>query len=779
MSEKGQAASGRPGRSAHPHHGRRPWNSAFWRVVAASGLAGMATITAGLFVAGPAGASTGTAASTVTTAVYDAGTAGAWSGTEMTGASAFDTATVAGTTSAVPTGSVTYELFHGASCAGPAVSAQSVSLDSSGTVPASSPTAALASGPYSYLATYSGDDAYAPATAGCESFTVWPTYDSTDVVIHDASTQKPWTNLEGPGASAYEQASINTIPGFTPTGTVTYTLMSLPNANVCEGPVISIETVTLGSNGSVPASSVTAPLQPGLYEYQTSYSGDSNFRSSSTNECAGQFTVLTTPPPNTHTSTQTVVYDASTKAAWSGQERAGAAAYDTATVTGHSGVTPTGTVTYQLYQGSCTSGTAYGAADTVSLNPDGTVPNSSPSGPLMAGSYCYHVAYSGDANNKKSSDGCGEAFTVLPAEPVINAVKTSDPASGGYVQPGQAITYTVTVTNSGLAPDNPVTVTDTNPAATTYVPNSAQCPSGISCTVSTAPASGGQTLITWVLSMPAATVSQGAVVPATAAVTFQAAVNSSPGECTAIDNQATVDGTTTNQVSLSTAYPALQLGLTAVPQPMTTQGTGGHVSQGEVITYTITWSNTGNADATASTVTDTIPAGATYVNGSASNGGVLDPGTVTWAGLDLVAGKSGHLTFQVTVDHTDQNGFHLLNEAQVSSPPGSQPTVTQSPTCTGATPVWSAASNQTVHLVVVTSTTTTTPPTTTPPTTPPTSTTTPTPAPTDQATTSTTDPVGLAFTGSNTLRGLEAAGVVLAGGALLVLASRRGRRRRS
>jgi uncharacterized repeat protein (TIGR01451 family) len=750
-------------------------------VGAASCLTGLATLTAGLVVAGPAGATVGTASSAVTSAVYDAGTAGAWTGAEVTGAAAFDTATVAGSGTTAPSGAVTYQLFKGGSCAGTAVSSQTVTLKSDGTVPASSPTSPLSAGDYSYQAGYSGDDNYAASTGSCESLTVARSGDSTNVVVVDAQTHGPWANLEATGASVYETAAVSSVPGFTPSGTVTYQLLSLPDANTCEGTVLSSQTVTINANGTVPNSSVYGPLQPGLYEYQTAYSGDSNYRSSSTWECAGQFTVLTTAPPNPHTATQTVVHDGSTKAAWSGQEVAGASAYDTATVTAHSGTTPTGTVTYQLYAGSCTSGTAYGQPQTVNLNPDGTVPDSAPSGALQAGSYCYHVAYSGDTNNKPSSDGCGEAFTVLAAVPEISAVKTSDPASGSYVQPGQPITYTVTVTNSGLAADNSVTVTDNTPAATTYVASSAQCPTGITCQVSTAPAGGGQTQITWVLSMPAATVDQGAVVPATAAVTFQVAVNSSPGECTAIDNQADVEGQSTNQVTLSTVYPSLHLSLTAVPQPMTSQGTGGYVSPAELITYTIHWSNTGAADATAATVTDTIPTGATYVTGSASGGGTLNPGTLTWTGVDMAAGTTGTLTFQVTVDHADKDGFHVLNQAQVSSTPGSQPTVTQTPVCTGATPGWSAASNQTVHVVVVSSTTTSVPPTT-----PPTSTdnstpvvptqTTPT---TDQATTSTTDPVGLAFTGGNTVRGLEAGAIALAGGALLVLASRRSRRKKS
>jgi uncharacterized repeat protein (TIGR01451 family) len=752
-------------------------------LAAASGLAGMATVTTGLLVAGPAGAAGGTASSGVTSAVYDAGTAGTWSATETTGATALDTATVTGTTSAVPSGTVTYQLFNGGSCAAPATPSETVTLNSDGTVPQSAPTAPLGAGTYSYLASYSGDDNYAGSTGSCESFTVAPSGDSTDVVVVDARTHRPWTNLEATGASVYEKTVVSSVPGIVPTGTVTYRLLSLPDANTCEGPVLSTQTVTINANGTVPDSSVYGPLQPGLYEYQTAWSGDSNYKSSSTWECAGQFTVLTTAPPSPHTATQTVVYDASTKAAWSGQEAAGASAYDTATVTTHSGITPTGTVTYQLYSGSCTSGTPYGQPETVNLNPDGTVPNSAPSSPLQAGSYCYHVSYSGDAKNKPSSDGCGEAFTVLAAVPEITAAKTSDPASGSYVQPGQPITYTVTVTNSGLAADNSVTVTDSTPSGTTYVPNSAQCPTGITCTVSTATVSGGATQVTWVLSMPAATIDQGAVVPATAAVTFQVAVNSSPGECAAIDNQADVDLKPTNQVTLSTVYPSLHLSLTAVPQPMTSQGTGGHVSPGELISYTIHWSNTGDADANAATVTDTIPTGAAYVTGSASNGGTLDPGTLTWTGVDMAAGATGTLTFQVTVDNSDQSGFHVLNQAQVASTPGSQPTVSKTPDCTGVTPGWSAASNQTVHVVAVTSTTTTLPPTTPPTTTknnpPVVPTQTTTPAATDQVTTSTTDPVGLAFTGGNALRGLEAGAVVLAGGALLVLASRRGRRRES
>jgi uncharacterized repeat protein (TIGR01451 family) len=773
MNEKGR----RRGTKARALESGRGWISTLWRLTAASTLAGLATVAAGLVVAGPADATTGTAASSLSTAVYDAGTAGAWSGLEMTGASALDTATLAGHAGAVPRGTVNYQLFDGASCSGPVVSSQTVTVDPSGTVPVSSPTAALGAATYSYEASYSGDDTYAATNAACEPFTVGPAYDSTDVVIYDAQTHGPWSGLETTGASVYEKASINSVPGFTPTGTVTYKLLSLPDSTACEGPVLSTQTVALTSKGTVPRSSIYGPLAPGLYEYQTFYSGDSNHRSSSTSECAGQFTVAKTSPL---TATQTVVFDAASNQPWSGQEVAGASAYDTATVSTHSGTTPTGTVTYSLYSGSCSgSGTVIGT-DSVTLNPDGSVPNSSPSRPLAAGTYCYHVSYSGDAGNKPSADGCGEQFKVLPGVPEISAVKTSD-AGSAYVQPGQIITYTVTVTNAGLGAASPVTVADSNPEGTTYVSGSAQCQTGlvgVICTASATTGTSGPTQIKWILSMPAATVSQGAVVPVTAVVTFQVAVDASPGECAAIDNTASVDDTLTNPVNLEAAYPSLHLSLTAVPQPMTSPGTG-QVSQGELITYTLHWSNTGLADVPAATVSDAVPNGATYVAGSASDGGALGTGTVTWTGVDMVSGASGTLTFQVTVDHADQNGFQILNQAQASGTAGSQPVVTTGAAgCSGAPPAWSAASNQTVHVVAMTSTTTTVPPTTPPPTVPPTTPPTTTGHNTPVAT-STTDPAGLAFTGSNTLRGLEAAGVVLAGGALLVLASRRGRRGRS
>ena len=74
-----------------------------------------------------------------------------------------------------------------------------------------------------------------------------------------------------------------------------------------------------------------------------------------------------------------------------------------------------------------------------------------------------------------------------------------------------------------------------------------------------------------------------------------------------------------------------------------------------VISYTLTLRNIGNADATGVTIDDPVPAGTSYVAGSASNGGTLVDGKVHWTGLTVPkAGPQGQpgvvqVTFKVSV----------------------------------------------------------------------------------------------------------------------------------
>jgi len=74
---------------------------------------------------------------------------------------------------------------------------------------------------------------------------------------------------------------------------------------------------------------------------------------------------------------------------------------------------------------------------------------------------------------------------------------------------------------------------------------------------------------------------------------------------------------------------------------------GPAVVNGNQITYTITYANTGNGVAAAATVTDALPPGSTFV--SASNGGTLAGGVVTWTVGNLAIGQTGSVTLTVGV----------------------------------------------------------------------------------------------------------------------------------
>ena len=89
----------------------------------------------------------------------------------------------------------------------------------------------------------------------------------------------------------------------------------------------------------------------------------------------------------------------------------GSSVTDQATVTGSAG-TPTGTVTFTFYSGSCT-GTVVGS-DTESLNGSGVATSASYT-PGAAGSYSFSATYNGEVGIYSSSTGACEPLTVQAA----------------------------------------------------------------------------------------------------------------------------------------------------------------------------------------------------------------------------------------------------------------------------------------------------------------------------------------------------------------------------
>ena len=296
-------------------------------------------------------------------------------------------------------------------------------------------TAATAMASGSMLALLAATQTSASAATGTAGSSVSST-------VFDAGSSAAWTGSEVTGATAYDTAGVGVGSGGPiPTGTVTYTLFD--SADCSGSPAAGWPiTKTLNADGTVPSSANTNPLGAGSYSYEAAYSGDSNYNGS----------IALCAPFNlgkSGGSTTAQIDDASTNTAWTGNETVGASAYLATLVSSIGGITPTGTIEYDLQSGGC-AGTII-QSQTVKLNSDGTIPSSQTVGPLGAGTYCFHAYYSGDSNYLSSAtyQGWG-TFTVNGPTVAIYDAATQSPWAGNETSRASAY-FTGTVVGGGTS----------------------------------------------------------------------------------------------------------------------------------------------------------------------------------------------------------------------------------------------------------------------------------------------------------------------------------------
>ena len=238
--------------------------------------------------------------------------------------------------------------------------------------------------------------------------------------------------------------------------------------------------------------------------------------------------------------------------------------------------------------------------------------------PLTSGQTCGGVPGSQIPNN---TFGWGRIDALQAVNSNIVDLALTKSATPNPVLVGQNLTYTLVVQNQGTSTATNVLVTDPLPVGIGFVSASNGC----------SYASG--TVTCFAASLAGGSSSTFAIVAtATAAGTIVNTAHAPwPNDPTPADNDATATITATTQAA------DLSLGLSAAPSP---------VFLSSNLTYTLTVSNGGPADATGVTTTDVLPATLNFV--SASAGCSNASGTVTCSFGALANGATASATITVT-----------------------------------------------------------------------------------------------------------------------------------
>lgn len=255
------------------------------------------------------------------------------------------------------------------------------------------------------------------------------------------------------------------------------------------------------------------------------------------------------------------------------------------------------------------------------------VVQSLPSPPQMVNQASAAYTYTVPDGRTSSGSATSNSVTIPVALPNVTAVKS---ASVPDVSVGEIYTYSTVVSNNGTEPVTNVTVTDALPSGAVLVPGSVAVNGVIQSSAN--PANG---IIIGTLAAGSST-----------NVTFQVTSSSLPSPAQFVNrasvaySSGTFNGVTlTNTVTLPVYQPIISTAKSVNENVATV---------GDTLTYTVFVSNTGNL-ATQTTLTDTLPAGTSFVPGSVTVNTISVPGASPLAGIPLgsiAPGSTVPVTFQ-------------------------------------------------------------------------------------------------------------------------------------
>ena len=277
--------------------------------------------------------------------------------------------------------------------------------------------------------------------------------------------------------------------------------------------------------------------------------------------------------------------------------------------------------------------------------------------------YLKYKAYLTSTNNAATPtlEDVTVCFESQGAPPDLTLAKSDGDAS---VAPGGTVAYTLTYSNTSATGATGVVITDTVPANTVF--NAGASTAGWSCT----PDNNAGSTCTLAIG---AVAGMSGDLTATFAVTV---VNPLAAGVTQISNTASIadDGNNGTDPTPGNNSASDTTPVTGAPDLSIDKSDGGNpVQPGDTISYTLTYSNTGNRGATGVVLTDTVPAHTTFNAGASTAGWSCTPdnnagSTCTLAVGALAAGSGNQTaTFAVTtVDPRPDGVFEISNTASIA-----------------------------------------------------------------------------------------------------------------
>ncbi len=351
------------------------------------------------------------------------------------GGSVADQATMLGGDN--PTGTVTFDLYNNPNGTGTPLFTDTETL-SGGTATSASYTTTAAGTDY-WVVTYNGDANNSSVSSyAAEPVTISPASPSINTSQQPASVTL--------GGSIADQATVS--GGYDPTGTVTFNLYYYTSLGVRK--LLFSDPNEPLVNGVATSAGLTTTLKDvGTDYWVATYNGDANNSSVSSGDTAEPVVVSSLPSPSINTSQLPA------------SVTVGGSVADRAIVSG--GDSPTGTVTFNLYNNATASGTPL-FTDTETLS-GGTATSASYTTTAPGTDY-WVATYNGDTNNNTLTSGSAlEPVIVSPASPSIStsqqpaattvgsSIADQATVSGGYSPTG---TVTFNLYNNATASGTPL-----------------------------------------------------------------------------------------------------------------------------------------------------------------------------------------------------------------------------------------------------------------------------------------------------------------------------------